>query len=162
MTYSYGKILLTPGQRLGYLAMPPTLPEREAIRLALLTLQTSGGYLFPNAIMQHGIAAFERMSIDLDRLRAKRDRMVAALREIGYDVHVPEGTFYLLPRSPWEDDVAFCRELAARDVLCLPGTVAEVPGYFRISLTASEAMIEHSLTAFAAAFDHARANPAAV
>ena len=25
MTYSYGKILLTPGQRLGYIAMPPTL-----------------------------------------------------------------------------------------------------------------------------------------
>jgi aspartate aminotransferase len=158
MTYSYGKILLTPGQRLGYLALPPTLPNREAIRQAIFTVQASGGFLFPNAVMQHGIAAFERLSIDIGRLQAKRDRMVAALREIGYDVHVPEGTFYLLPRSPWADDIAFCRELAARDILCLPGTVAEIPGFFRISLTASEAMIEHSLPGFADVFRHAAAN----
>jgi aspartate aminotransferase len=158
MTYSYGKILLTPGQRLGYLALPPTLPNREAIRQAIFTVQASGGFLFPNAVMQHGIVAFERLAIDIGRLQAKRDRMVAALREIGYDVHVPEGTFYLLPRSPWADDIAFCRELAARDILCLPGTVAEIPGFFRISLTASEAMIEHSLAGFADVFRHAAAN----
>jgi len=79
MSYSYGKILLTPGQRLGYLAMPPTLPNREAIRMAQLTLQAAGGHLFPNAIMQHGIADFERISIDLDRSGEAR-RMVGAAR----------------------------------------------------------------------------------
>lgn len=155
MSYSYGKILLTPGQRLGYLALPPTMPNREAMRSAIQIEQITAGFLFPNAIMQHGIAEFERLAIDIEALRRKRDRMVGALREIGYEVHSPQATFYLLPKSPWQDDMAFTRELAARHILCLPGSVAEIPGYFRISLTASEEMIERSLPGFADAFHYA-------
>jgi aspartate aminotransferase len=136
--------------------MPPTMPNRAAMRQAIQVMQVAGGWLFPNAVMQHGIADFERLSIDLAAMQRKRDRMVPALREMGYDVHAPEGTFYLLPRSPWQDDMAFSRELAARKVLVLPGTVLEFPGFFRISLTASEEMIERSLGGFAAALDHAR------
>lgn len=162
MTYSYGKILLTPGQRLGYIAMPPTLPSREELRQAIQVVQVAGGWLFPNAIMQHAIAELETVSIDLAAMHRKRDRMVSALREMGYHIRSPEGTFYLLPRSPWEDDQAFCRELAARKVLVLPGSVTEIPGFFRISLTASEEMIERSLSGFAAAMSHARAEPAPV
>jgi aspartate aminotransferase len=155
MCYSYGKILLTPGQRLGYLALPPTLPGREALRQAILTTQVAGGWLFPNAVMQHGIAEYERLSIDMDALHAKRNRMMSALCEIGYSVHAPEGTFYLLPKSPWEDDLAFIRALEARHILCLPGATVELPGFFRISLTATEEMIERSLGGFAEAFRYA-------
>ena len=39
----------------------------------------------------------------------------------------------------------------------MPGTVLELPGYFRISLTANDAMIEQSLRAFAAAREDASA-----
>ena len=39
------------------------------------------------------------------------------------------------------------------DVLILPGTVVEVPGWFRVSLTASDEMVERSL----AGFERARA-----
>lgn len=159
MTYSYGKVLLTPGQRLGYLALPPTLPDRETVRGAIQAVQVAGGFLFPNAILQHAIAELETLSIDMDAMHAKRDRMVSALREIGYDVHAPEGTFYLLPRSPWEDDAAFVRLLMAHKILCLPGDVLEFPGFFRLSLTASEAMIERSLAGFAAAFTRATSHP---
>lgn len=159
MSYSYGKILLAPGERIGYLAMPPALPGREQFRQAIQVVQVSGGWKFPNAILQHAIAELGTLSIDLQLIRRKRDRMVAGLREIGYDVHVPEGAFYLLPRSPWEDDVAFIDLLAEHGVLCLPGAVLEFPGFFRISLTASEEMIEKSLEGFAAAFTHARTHP---
>jgi aspartate aminotransferase len=161
MTYSYGKILLTPGQRMGYLALPPTLPERELVRDAILTTQVAGGWLFPNALLQHAIAELEPMAVDLDELARKRDRMVAALREIGYEVHAPDGTFYLLPRSPWADDHAFTRVLTEHDILALPGAVTEFPGFFRLSLTASDAMIERSLPGFATAFVHAASHPAA-
>ena len=74
------------------------------------------------------------------------------MRAIGYQVHVPQGTFYLLPRSPIADDLAFFELLARRDVFVLPGTAVELPGYFRISLTANDAMIEHALPVFAEAF----------
>jgi aspartate aminotransferase len=65
----------------------------------------------------------------------------------------PEGTFYLLVRSPWTDDVAYCKRLAEPYVFCQPGTVCEMPGYFRISLTAKDEMVERSLTGFSRALD---------
>lgn len=160
MAYSYGKILLTPGQRLGYLALPPTMPNRELLRAAIQTVQITTGFLFPNALLQHAIADLEAMSIDLERLEHKRDWMVGALREIGYEVHVPQGTFYLLSRSPWSDDWAFVRLLLEHDILCLPGRVLEFPGFFRISLTASEEMIERSLAGFAEAYEYAQTHAA--
>ena len=160
MTYSYGKILLTPGQRVGYLALPPTMPNRELLRAAIQAVQITTGFLFPNALLQHAIAELETMSIDLDRLEHKRDWMVGGLREIGYEVHVPQGTFYLLTRSPWNDDWAFVSMLLEHDILCLPGRVLEFPGFFRISLTASEEMIERSLPGFAAAYEYAQTHAA--
>jgi aspartate aminotransferase len=156
VAYSYGKTLLAPGQRIGYLAAPPTLEGREELRMAVYIAQAAAGYTWPNALLQHALPDLEKLSIDIPRLQRKRDLMVGALREMGYQVHVPEGTFYLLPKSPWEDDVAFTDLLAAHDVFVLPGTICEIPGYFRISLTANEEMIERGLPGFAAAIDHAR------
>ncbi|TMB79412.1 MAG: aminotransferase class I/II-fold pyridoxal phosphate-dependent enzyme [Chloroflexi bacterium] len=89
------------------------------------------------------------MSIDLDHLQRKRDRMVRALNEMGYEVGSPQATFYLLPKSPIEDDTRFARTLAAQKVLVLPGTAVDMPGYFRISLTATDAMIDRALPVFA-------------
>ena len=59
--------------------------------------------------------------------------MVEGLRAASYDVPVPEGTFFLIPRSPVPDDAAFAARLAAEDVWVLPGSVAELPGRLRIS-----------------------------
>lgn len=155
IAYSYGKVLLAPGQRIGYLAVPPGIEGREELRMGIFLAQAASGYSWPNALLQHALADLEKLSIDIPRLQRKRDRMVGALREQGYQVHVPEGTFYLLPKSPWEDDVAFTELLAERDVFVLPGTICEISGYFRISLTANEEMIERALPRFAAAFEHA-------
>src|SRR5262249_12384139 len=105
--YTYGKTLLTPGQRLGYIALPPAVPERELLRPAVLTSQIVTGYAFPNALLQHALPDLERLSIDVAQLQRRRDRMVAALHEIGYNLHSPEATFYLLPRAPLADDEAF-------------------------------------------------------
>ena len=85
---------------------------------------------------------------------------MAALRDLGYEVHVPEGTFYLLPRTPIEDDVAFTEALARRDVFVLPGRAVEMPGYIRLSLTATDAMIDRALPVFAAAIADAAHSPA--
>ena len=51
----------------------------------------------------------------------------ATSRGIGYEVHSPEDTFSLLPKSPWRDDVAFADLLVERDILVLPGSVCETP-----------------------------------
>ena len=156
LVYTYGKQLLTPGQRVGYVALPPTMPDREQVRNALMMGQLAfGGNGVPNAVMQRAMVDFETISIDMKALEARRDRMVDGLRSSGYDLHSPEGTFYLLPRSPIEDDVAFTNRLARDKVYVLPGAVVEMPGRFRISLTGNDEMVDRALPIFETAFHDA-------
>jgi aspartate aminotransferase len=145
IAYSYGKVLLAPGERIGYLALAPAMPDREALRRALLVNQIAHGWAFPNIVLQRALPDLERCSIDLAHYQRKRDRMVAALRGLGYELHAPEGAFYLLPRSPLPDDEAFAALLARRGVYVMPGLIFELPGYFRISLTATDEMLERAL-----------------
>ena len=156
LVYTYGKQLLTPGQRVGYVALPPTMPDREQVRNALMMGQLAfGGNGVPNAVMQRAIGDLDTMSIDMKALEARRDRMVDGLRSSGYDLHSPEGTFYLLPRSPIEDDVAFTDRLARDKVYVLPGAIVEMPGRFRISLTGSDEMVDRAIPIFETAFHDA-------
>src|SRR5215204_2374364 len=151
VAYSYGKTLLAPGQRIGYLALPPALPDREALRQAVYDLQIAIGWAFPNAIMQYALPELEQQAFDIERLEQRRDLMVEALTAMGYQVHRPEGTFYLFPRSPMPDDEVFARLLAEQGILVMPGAMFETPGFFRICLTATEETCERSLPGFAAA-----------
>ena len=155
LAYSYGKTLLMPGQRIGYLAVPPTMPKnvREELRSAIYSVQAVGGFLFPNALLQHALGDLDKLVLDLDHLTHKRDLMVDALLDMGYDVHSPEGTFYLFPKSPVSDDQAFAEMLIEEDVFVLPGHLFETPGFFRICLTATDEMIERALPGFARAIN---------
>jgi aspartate aminotransferase len=152
--YTYGKTLLSPGQRLGYIALAPTMDEAERTRLRadLRTSQIATGFGVANALLQHAISDLEPLSIDIPAMQRRRDRLVGALREAGYEATCPEGTFYVLVRSPDPDDAAFCERLAEKDVFVLPGSVIDVPGWFRISLTATDAMVERAIPRFDAAF----------
>jgi aspartate aminotransferase len=156
VTYSYGKQLLAPGMRIGYLTVPPTMPDREAFRETVFVAQFATGYAFPNALLQHALEDLEVLSIDVAAMQLRRDRLVGALREIGYETTMPEGTFYVMARAPIADDVAFCELLGKHRVLVLPGTIVEVPGWFRISLTATDEMVERGIPGFAAAYADAR------
>ena len=149
LIHTYSKTTLAPGQRLGYVALAPGMPGRDQVRQAFMVAGFSTGNMLPDAIMQYALPEIDSMSIDLDHLQRKRDRVVDALSEMGYEVQSPQATFYVLPKSPIEDDVLFARTLAAQKVLVLPGTAVDMPGYFRISLTATDAMIDRALPVFA-------------
>ena len=151
VTYSFGKTLLAPGMRIGYVTTPPTMPDREALRDALFVAQIATGFAFPNALLQHAIEDLEQLSIDVGALERRRDRVVRALRDMGYATTNPEGTFYVLAQAPIDDDMAFGELLAEHGVLVLPGTVVEAPGWFRVSLTASDEMVDRGLRGFEAA-----------
>jgi aspartate aminotransferase len=147
MLHSYSKTLLAPSQRAGYLAMPPSMPAREQLRFALMAGSIGAG-VTPDTAMQRAMPELERLSIDLAALEKRRDRMVADLQRLGYQVASPEATFYLFPRSPIPDAVEFCDWLAERRVYTLPGEAFERPGYFRISLTATDGMVDRALPVF--------------
>lgn len=159
LVYTYGKTLVAPGQRLGYVAMPRTMPDREELREALRVAQFALGWAFPNAVMQYAMEDLEKASIDVGALERRRDRIGDALHEMGYETVKPEGTFYVMVRSPMADDLAFTRRLAEEDVFVLPGRMFELPGWFRISLTASDDMVERALAGFMRALEKEHAAP---
>src|SRR5262245_10837476 len=150
LVHTYSKSSLAPGQRLGYLALPASMPERERLRLQQMAMVAAlaAGNAMPDAVMQYALADIERITLDLHRLQRRRDRMLGALRAMGYPVHTPEATFYLLPRCPGPDDWGFVRTLAREKVLVLPGQVVEMPGYFLVSLTGTDDMVERALPVF--------------
>lgn len=158
VAYSYGKQLLAPGMRIGYLTWAPNMPDRERLRDDVFITQTAQGWAFPNADLQHALPDLEPLCVDLAALERRRARLVGALREQGYEATWPQGTFYVMARSPIPDDEAFARILNRHRVLVLPGTIVETPGWFRISLTASDEMVERGIPAFALAMDEARAS----
>jgi aspartate aminotransferase len=137
--------------RIGFIAVPPTCPDRVELRDEIFLQQMGTGYSWPNALLQHALPDIENVTIDLEALGRRRDRLVPALRNIGYEASLPEGTFYTMARSPIEDDVAFAETLARHRVLVLPGSIVEVPGWFRVSLTASDDMVEAGISRFEAA-----------
>jgi aspartate aminotransferase len=151
--YSYGKQLLAPGQRIGYLALSPRIDEAEraTLRAAVRLTQLVSDYSFANALLQRALPDIADLCVDIDALQRRRDVLVPALTEQGYEPTNPEGTFYVLARSPDADDVAFVAELAAEGLFVLPGSTVSLPGWFRISLTGSDAMIEAAIDRFGAA-----------
>ena len=148
LIYTYGKTLVAPGQRVGYIAMPPEMPDRKELRTALFVAQAVTGYAYPNAVMQYALGDLEKASIDVGALQRRRDRVVSALEEMGYQTVTPEGTFYVMVRSPAPDDVAFARRLAEENVFVLPGRLFELPEWFRISLTGNDDMVDRALPGF--------------
>jgi aspartate aminotransferase len=157
LLYTYAKTLLSPGSRLGYIAVPPEMPEAEDLSEALQIGQITFGWAFPVSLLQHAVPELEQMGADMPTLQRRRDLLVSTLREQGYEVVEPEGTFYSLVRSPLEDDRRFSDLLRAHEVFVLPGSMFEMPGWFRLSVTANDDMVERALPGFAKAFSEARA-----
>jgi len=150
MLHTYAKTLLAPSQRAGYVAMAAAMPARDQLRTALMLGSLMGGAV-PDTAMQRAMPELEKMIIDIPAIERRRDRMVGEMRRMGYSVDSPEATFYLFPQSPIPDAIELCDWLAERRVYALPGEAFERPGYFRLSLTATDAMVERALPILAEA-----------
>ena len=146
--YSYGKRLLTPGQRVGYFAVNPAAPERQAVRDAVFLVQMATGWNFPSALMQYALADLEKLVIDVPALERRRNRLCDGLESAGYRITRPKGAFYVLVQAVG-DETAFCERLSASDVFVMPGSLCGIPGHFRVSLTASDEMVDWALPRFA-------------
>lgn len=153
VSYSYGKVLLAPGQRLGYLAMSPRMPdaERQVLREAVVATQMALGWCFPNAVMQYAVPQLEELSIDVHALAQRRDALTAALTKGGHTVLPPEGTFYLWVKWAEGDPERQWNALADRGVFVMPGSLMKADDYFRVCLTASDEMVKRAVPVFAGA-----------
>jgi aspartate aminotransferase len=105
--------------------------------------------------MQHAVARLQGAAVDVSIYRRRRDMLCQGLSEIGYEFHVPEGAFYLFPKSPIPDDVKFTQLLKEELILTAPGIGFDGPGYFRLSYAVPDSTITGSMEGFKRAFEKA-------
>lgn len=153
---SWSKSQAMAGERIGYLALSPRLADLPALRNACTFANRILGFINAPAIWQWVEASAFDAKVDVSSYQSKRDLLCDALTRIGYDVRRPEGTFYVFPKTPIADDIAFVRRLAKEGVLGVPGTGFGRAGYMRLSITVPAQMIERSIAGFAAAFRECR------
>ena len=146
MVYSFGKYHFIQGQRLGYAAVSPNHPERDAVASELVRWTRITGVATPTALMQRALPALLSLRQDHGGIERWRDRVQTELREASCEVAEAEGTLFVYVRTPNDrDDFDFVEELATRGVLVLPAPVFHHAGWYRLSLTGSERMLRDAL-----------------
>ncbi len=148
VAWSWSKAMAIPGERIGYLAISPRLAERAALRNACTFANRILGYINAPAIWQWVVGQVPDAAVDVGPYQKKRDLLCGALAKMGYDAPRPQGSFYIFPRTPIADDVAFIRLLQREGILAVPGTGFGRSGHMRLSLTIAGSEIERSLPGF--------------
>jgi aspartate aminotransferase len=154
--YSWSKAQALAGERIGFLALSPRLPDVAELFAACAFANRTLGFVNAPALWQWVMAEAADACVDVAAYQRKRDLLCDGLASAGYDVRKPEGGYYVFLKTPIADDVAFVRLLLAQGVLAVPGTGFGRPGYVRLSMTVPMDTIERSLPAFARALGEAR------
>ena len=145
---SFSKDLSLPGERIGYAAAHPEISDKAITLAGMVLCNRVLGYVNAPAIMQRTVARLLDESVDISIYQRKRDRLYGALTSVGYEITKPEGAFYLFPRAPIPDDVAFVAALQEENILTVPGSGFGGPGHFRIAYCVSDEVIEGALPGF--------------
>jgi aspartate aminotransferase len=148
LAWSWSKAMAIAGERIGYLALSPRLAEGAELRNACTFANRILGYINAPALWQRVVAEVPDATIDVGQYQEKRNLLCGALTAMGYDAPRPRGSFYVFPRTPIPDDVAFIRVLQKEGILAVPGTGFGRGGYMRLSLTITREEIERSLAGF--------------
>jgi aspartate aminotransferase len=156
LAWSWSKAMAISGERIGYLAISPRLPEAAALGNACTFANRILGYINAPAIWQRVVARVPDVTVDVRHYQAKRDRLCDALQAMGYDAPRPQGSYYVFPKTPIPDDIAFIRLLQNEGILAVPGTGFGRGGYMRLSLTIAREEMERSLPGFERAIRAAR------
>jgi len=151
---SHSKDLSLPGERIGYIAIHPDSTDAGALATATNFTNRILGFVNAPALMQRVVADLQDEPADVAGYQEKRDIFYPALTSFGYEMVKPEGAFYLFPKAPGNDDVAFVNHLKKYDILAVPGSGFGTPGYFRLAYCVRNSIIEKSLDGFKKAIEN--------
>jgi aspartate/methionine/tyrosine aminotransferase len=122
---SLGKTFSLTGWKVGWAIAPSPLTAGVRAAHQFLTFTT------PTPVQHGAAAALRAPSSFYDELRAgylrKRDLLAAGLERIGFDVHLPQGTYFMMAgygRLSSEGDREFCRHMVETTrVVAIPPSV---------------------------------------
>lgn len=146
--YSYSKSLSLPGERIGYVVVNSKIKDFKEMVASLNIANRILGFVNAPSLFQRVIKESLNLEVDSNIYKKNRDLLYNHLIQIGFECMKPEGTFYLFPKSPIDNDVKFCEDAKKFNILAVPGSTFGCPDYFRLSYCISYEKVEKSLKAF--------------
>ena len=146
--YSYSKSLSLPGERIGWVLVPPTVPEHDELVLAVAGAGRKLGYVCAPALFQRVLADCVDVPSDVAAYDENRRALTEGLSALGYEFIEPEGAFYLWVKALEPDAGAFFERARALELLPVPSDSFGCPGWVRVGYCVSRETIVSSLPAW--------------
>ena len=148
--YSYSKSLSLPGERIGWVLVPPTNPEHDRLVLTIAGAGRTLGFVCAPAIFQRVVTDCVDEPSDVDAYAENRAALTEGLAAAGFEYVEPDGAFYLWVKALEPDAGAFFERAKAHELLPVPSDSFGCPGWVRVSYCVSHDLIVNSLPAWKA------------
>ena len=154
--YSWSKSLSLPGERIGWVLVPPTNPEHDELVLAVAGAGRKLGFVCAPALFQRVLMDCVDCPSDVEAYAENRRALTEGLSALGYEFIEPEGAFYLWVRALEPDANAFFERARTFELLPVPSDSFGCPGWVRVGYCVSHETIVNSMPAWAALADSYR------
>ena len=148
--YSYSKSLSLPGERIGWVLVPPANPDHDDLVFAVAGAGRSLGFVCAPALFQRVLADCVDAPCDVEAYAANREALTRGLSELGYEYIEPQGAFYLWVKALEPDAGAFFERARAHELLPVPSDSFGCTGWVRVGYCVSLDTIVNSMPAWAA------------
>lgn len=148
---SFAKNLSVPGERIGYVCLNPSCPEKADFIGGVIFSTRVLGYVNAPGFFQRVIAKSWNAKCDYSAYTKRRNLVKDVLDNAGLKYADPEGAFYIFAKVPdsWgDDDQGFIKVLEENMILCPAGSGFGMKGWFRICYCVDEKSIINSRDAF--------------
>ena len=145
---SFSKTLSLAGERIGYVAVSPAMPDGATLVNAVTLTNRTLGFVNAPVIGQRLAMALLDETVDLEIYDRRRKLMAKVLADAGVEFAMPRGAFYFFPKAPGGDDLAFVDALQDELILAVPGRGFGMAGFVRLSCSVDEKIIARSAEGF--------------
>ncbi len=151
--YSYSKSLSLPGERIGWVLVPPTNPDHDRLLPAIAGAGRTLGFVCAPAIFQQVVVDCVDEPSDVAAYAENRKALTEGLSAAGYEYIEPDGAFYLWVKALEPDANAFFERAKAHELLPVPSDSFGCPGWVRVGYCVSHETIVNSMPAWQALAD---------
>lgn len=146
--YSYSKALSLPGERIGWVLVPPMSPEHDELVGAVAGAGRKLGFVCAPALFQRVLVDCVDVPSDVEAYAQNRRVLTEGLTRLGYEFVEPDGAFYLWVKALEPNARAFFKRARALELLPVPSDSFGCPGWVRVGYCVSREIIVNSLPAW--------------
>lgn len=148
--YSYSKSLSLPGERIGWVLVPPTNPDHDKLVPAMAGAGRALGFVCAPALFQRVLADCVDEPTNVAAYAENRKALTEGLSKLGYEYVQPDGAFYLWMKALEPDAEAFFERCKAHELLPVPSNSFGCEGWVRLGYCVSLDTIVNSMPAWEA------------